>query len=67
MKVYYQIKRKLKLLRLKFRRLQAARRWGKDALAQAPPVLGFAIPKAGSHFSSDNPNLIRVNQDWPIC
>jgi hypothetical protein len=50
MKVYYQIKRKLKLLRLKFRRLQAARRWGKDALAQAPPVLGFAIPKAGSHL-----------------
>ncbi len=50
MKLYYRIKRKLKLLRLKFRRFQAARRWGRDALAQAPPVLGFAIPKAGSHL-----------------
>ncbi len=50
MKVYYRIKRILKLFRLELRRFQASRRWGKEALAKAPPVLGFAIPKAGSHL-----------------
>jgi hypothetical protein len=50
MKIYYRIKRILKLFRLELRRLQAARRWGKDALAKAPSIYGNAIPKAGSHL-----------------
>jgi hypothetical protein len=50
MKIYYRIKRILKLFRLELRRYKVARRWGKDALAQAPSVYGNAIPKAGSHL-----------------
>lgn len=50
MRIYYRIKRILKLFRLELRRLQAARRWGKDALAKAPSIFGNAIPKAGSHL-----------------
>jgi hypothetical protein len=50
MKVYFRIKRILKLFRLDLRRAQAARRWGKDALEKAPAVFGNAIPKAGSHL-----------------
>lgn len=50
MKVYYHLKRVLKLGRLELRRYQAARRWGKDALKQAPRVFGNAMPKAGSHL-----------------
>ena len=50
MKIYYRIKRVLKLFRLEFRRLQASRRWGKDALENAPSIYGNAIPKAGSHL-----------------
>jgi len=50
MRIYYHIKRILKLFRLELRRFKAAQRWGKDALAQAPPVFGNAIPKAGSHL-----------------
>lgn len=50
MKPYYQVKRILKRGRLKYRRWQAARRWGWDAVQQAPAVLGTAMPKGGSHF-----------------
>lgn len=50
MKVYYRVKRILKLFRLEIRRLKAARRWGRDALVQSPPIFGNAIPKAGSHL-----------------
>ena len=50
MKVYYQLKRTLKLGRLQLRRYQAARRWGGDALRQSPRVFGNAMPKAGSHL-----------------
>jgi hypothetical protein len=50
MKVYYRVKRYLKLLRLEMRRYQAARRWGKQALENAPSIFGNAIPKAGSHL-----------------
>ena len=50
MKIYYKIKRQLKLVRLEIRRWLAARRWGKEALANAPSVYGNAIPKAGSHL-----------------
>jgi hypothetical protein len=50
MKPYYRMKRILKLFRLGLRRKKAARRWGEDRLANAPPVFGNAIPKAGSHL-----------------
>jgi len=50
MKLYYQVKRQLKYLRLELRRLQAAQRWGREALTRAPSVFGNAIPKAGSHL-----------------
>ncbi len=50
MKLYYQVKRQLKYLRLELRRQQAARRWGRDALNRAPSIYGNAIPKAGSHL-----------------
>ena len=50
MKPYYQIKRQLKYVRLEMRRMQAARRWGREALENAPSIFGNAIPKAGSHL-----------------
>jgi len=50
MRMYYQVKRILKLFRLELRRAQTVRRWGREALEQAPPVFGNAIPKAGSHL-----------------
>jgi len=50
MKLYYQVKRQLKYLRLELRRQQAARRWGREALNGAPSIYGNAIPKAGSHL-----------------
>lgn len=50
MKLYYQVKRQLKLVRLELRRRQAARRWGKETLQSAPSIFGNAIPKAGSHL-----------------
>jgi hypothetical protein len=50
MKLYYQIKRQLKLVRLELRRAQVARRWGKDVLDKTPSIFGNAIPKAGSHL-----------------
>jgi hypothetical protein len=50
MKLYYQIRRQIKLFRLELRRTQAARRWGKDVLDKTPSVFGNAIPKAGSHL-----------------
>lgn len=40
----------LRWLRWRWRRLQAARRWGAEALAGAPRLFGNAIPKAGSHL-----------------
>jgi hypothetical protein len=49
-KLYYRLRRLLKLIRLELRRWQAARRWGKEALESAPRVFGNAIPKAGSHL-----------------
>jgi len=50
MDFYYRIKRILKLFRLELRRMQVARRWGKEALDNAPSIFGNAIPKAGSHL-----------------
>ena len=50
MKVYYKIKRQLKLIRVEIRRWLAARRWGKDKLENAPSVFGNSLPKAGSHL-----------------
>ncbi len=50
MKLYYQVKRQSKLVRLELRRWQVARRWGKEALEKAPSIFGNAIPKAGSHL-----------------
>lgn len=49
-KKYYLLKRMLKRGRLRYRRWQAARRWGWDALENAPRVFGNAMPKAGSHL-----------------
>lgn len=49
---YYHIKSWLKLIRWRYRRQAAARRWGQDALAQTPSVLGNAMPKSGSHLIS---------------
>lgn len=48
--VYYELKRTLKVGRLQLRRWKAARRWGREAVQHAPPVLGTALPKGGSHF-----------------
>lgn len=50
MKLYYKIKRQLKLIRLEWRRAQAAHRWGQDVLDRSPSIFGNAIPKAGSHL-----------------
>lgn len=50
MKLYYRIKRQLKLIRVELRRRAAARRWGKEALENAPAVFGNSLPKAGSHL-----------------
>ncbi len=49
-KIYYRTRRAVKLLRLEWRRFQAARRWGREALENAPQIFGNAIPKAGSHL-----------------
>ena len=50
MKAYYRLKRVLKLGRLRLRRYQALRRWGRDALQHSPRVFGNSMPKAGSHL-----------------
>jgi sulfotransferase 6B1 len=50
MRLYYQVKRQLKYLRLELRRMQAAQSWGRVALAKSPSIFGNAIPKAGSHL-----------------
>ncbi len=50
MKVYYQTKRRLKLVRLELRRARVAHRWGRDVLERTPSIFGNAIPKAGSHL-----------------
>ncbi len=42
----------LKRVRHGTRRKAAARRWGADALAATPAVLGNAMPKSGSHLIS---------------
>lgn len=44
------LKRRLKTLRWHYRRMQAARRYGAEALSRAPIVFGNAIPKSGSHL-----------------
>ncbi len=46
----YPLKRQLKTLRWHYRRRQAARRYGAEALSRAPVVFGNAIPKSGSHL-----------------
>jgi hypothetical protein len=50
MRLYYRLKRVLKLQRLGYRRYKAAQRWGKEALERSPQVFGNAMPKAGSHL-----------------
>lgn len=45
-----QIKQTLKMLRWRWRRAQAVRSWGSEALARAPVVVGNAMPKSGSHL-----------------
>lgn len=50
MKVYYSLKRLMKIARLQYRRNRIARVWGSDALNSAPAVFGNAMPKAGSHL-----------------
>ena len=50
MRIYYRVKRLLKLVRLQYRRWLVIQNWGIGALHQAPKVLGIALPKGGSHF-----------------
>lgn len=50
MNAFYTVKHSLKLARWQVRRFQAALRWGSQALAQTPAVLGNAMPKSGSHL-----------------
>jgi len=50
MRIYYRVKRFLKVGRLQYRRWLASRSWGRAALHQAPKVFGIALPKGGSHF-----------------
>jgi hypothetical protein len=44
------LKHSLKRIRWQARRAAAALRWGPEALAKAPAVLGNAMPKSGSHL-----------------
>lgn len=65
----------LKILRWRYRRFQAARKWGSSALNQSPAVLGNAMPKSGSHLINQvvqglvnigpyvNPGFPPVNRD----
>jgi len=50
MSAYYSVKHHLKIVRWRLRRTAASLRWGKPRLAQAPVVLGNAMPKSGSHL-----------------
>lgn len=50
MKAYYQMKRKVKLGRLEWRRYRARMRWGDQKVNTSPRVFGNAIPKSGSHL-----------------
>lgn len=50
MSAYYSAKHGLKIARWRLRRTAASLRWGKPLLAQAPAVLGNAMPKSGSHL-----------------
>jgi len=50
MNLYYSSKHQLKILRWHFRRYQAAKQWGKEALNATPAVIGNAMPKSGSHL-----------------
>ncbi len=48
--LYHTIKHELKSVRWRYRRWQAARRWGDEPVRIAPAVLGNAMPKSGSHL-----------------
>lgn len=50
MKAYYRLKRFLKWVRLAYRRQRAINHWGREAFLNAPPLLGTALPKSGSHL-----------------
>jgi hypothetical protein len=50
MEAYYSAKHGLKLARWRARRLGVSLHWGRQRLAQAPAVLGNAMPKSGSHL-----------------
>jgi len=50
MEAYYSAKHGLKFARWRLRRIGASLRWGSQRLAQAPAVLGNAMPKSGSHL-----------------
>jgi sulfotransferase 6B1 len=50
MSVSYTVKGWLKSGRWKYRRLVTGARWGQQALANMPAVLGNAMPKSGSHL-----------------
>ncbi len=50
MSVYHSAKHELKIVRWRLRRFGVSLRWGKQRLAQAPAVLGNAMPKSGSHL-----------------
>lgn len=52
MNAAYTIKHWLKRLRWRYRRWEAARRWGVETLRKSPVVLGNAMPKSGSHLVS---------------
>jgi sulfotransferase 6B1 len=50
MNAYYTFKHWLKIIRWRYRRRVAARKWGAGAQQQLPVVLGNAMPKSGSHL-----------------
>lgn len=50
MDAYHTTKHALKFVRRQARRLAVAVRWGPQALAATPAVLGNAMPKSGSHL-----------------
>jgi hypothetical protein len=50
MRLFYWVKRLMKLVRWDLRRRQAAQRWGYQQLMSMPVVFGNALPKAGSHL-----------------
>jgi hypothetical protein len=52
MRLDFEIKHSLKLVRWQARRIAAAYRWGLGEMQRAPVVLGNAMPKSGSHLIS---------------